>query len=67
MWRDIPILESAADDDAESVRVDILDDGGGFDDGAGNKAGTLSDQICGREGVGEDEVVQARDAAEVIQ
>ena len=65
---DFPIFESAADDHAESVRVDvILGDGGGFDDAAGDKAGLPPDQFGGSECVGEDIVVQARDTAESIR
>ena len=64
---DVPALESAADDHAEGVCVDVFDDGGGFDDAAGDEASLLPGQLGGGESVGEDEVVQARDTAESIQ
>ena len=63
---DVPAPESATDDHAESVGVDLLDIGGGFDDAASNKASPLPDQLGGGEGVGEDVVVQTRDTTEPI-
>jgi hypothetical protein len=64
--RDIPSPESAADDHAECVRIDILDVGGGFDDAASDDAGLLPGQLGGTERIGEDVVVQTRDTTEPI-
>jgi hypothetical protein len=63
---DVTAPESAADDHAKSVGVDVLDVGGGFDDAASDDAGLLPDQLGGGERVGEDVVVQARDTTEPI-
>ena len=46
----------------ESVGVDVLDVGGGFNNAASSNANFLSDQLGGTEGVGEDEVIQPGDA-----
>lgn len=54
---DVPTSESAADKHAESVGVDLLDVGGGFDDAASDEASSLLDQLGGAEGVGEDIVI----------
>ena len=63
---DIAAPESATDDHSESVKVEVLDVGGGFDDAASDEASLLPDQISGAEGVGEEIVVQARDTTEPI-
>ena len=63
---DITTPESAADDHAESVGVDALDIGGGFNDAASDDAGLPPGQLGGGEGVGEDVVVQTRDTTEPI-
>ena len=63
---DVPAPESAADEHAKSVGVDVLDAGGGFDDAASEEAGLLPGQFGAGEGVGEDVVVQTRDTAKPI-
>ena len=63
---DISTPESAADDHAECIEVQILDVGRRFDNAASDNAGPLPDQLGGTEGVGEDVVVQARDTTEPI-
>ena len=64
--RNIPTPESTADNHAEGVIVDVLDVCGGFDDTASDYAGLLSGQLGGTEGIGEDVVVQTRDATKPI-
>jgi hypothetical protein len=63
---DITTPESATDDYAESIWVDVPDVGGGFNDAASDEAGPLPDQLGRGEGVGEDVVIQTRDTAEPI-
>lgn len=63
---DVPAPESAADDHAEGVGVDVPDVGGGFDDAASDEAGPLLDQLGRAESVGENVVVQTRDTTEPI-
>ena len=59
-------LEEASDEDAESVGIEVPDVGGGLDDAASDKASPLLHQLGGGEGVGEEVVVQTRDATETI-
>ena len=63
----LPAPESATGDNAESIWVDLLDGGGGFNNATGDKASLSTEQLGGGEGVDEDEVVQARDTTEAIQ
>ena len=62
-----PVLESATDDYTDCVFVEVGGVGRGFDDTAGGEAGVLVDQVCGGEGVGEDEIVQTGDTTKNIQ
>ena len=63
---DIATPKSATDDHTEGVGVDILDICGGFDDATSDDAGLLPGQFCRTERIGEDVVVQTRDATEPI-
>ena len=65
--RDITTPESPADDHSESVGIKVLDIGRGFDDAASDNAGLPPHQLGRAEGVGEDVVVQTRDATEPIK
>lgn len=63
---DVPAPESAADDHAEGVGIDVLDAGGGFDNAASDEASPLPDQFGRSEAVGENIVVQTGDTTEPI-
>ena len=63
---DVPGLESPVDDHAESVGIDALGNGRGFDDAARDEARPPVGKLRRGERVGEDEVIQARDTAETI-
>jgi hypothetical protein len=63
---DVPTFESATDEYAECVGVDTRDACGGLDDTAGYEACLPLGQFGGAEGIGEDEIIQARDATKAI-
>ena len=65
--RDITTPESPANNHSESVGIKVLDVGRRFDDAASDNAGLPPHQLGRRERVGEDVVVQTRDATEPIK
>lgn len=64
---DVSAPESATDDDAERVGVDVPDIGRRFDDAASDEASLLRfAKVAGGEGVREDVIIQTRNTAEPI-
>ena len=65
--RDAHTLEGATDQHPHGVGIEATPDvGRGFDDAGSHKASLLLHQLAGGECVGEDVVVQTRDATEPI-